>query len=114
MLAGAALYWRRCRPALVMGIALAGGVGTHLLAPEGLSAYAGYFAIYALAVARPPRVSLPVLGPAARPHGAELLHLATERRGDRDGRGRRRLGLRGGDAQSACDRAGRPAPGGGR
>lgn len=58
---GAALWWRRSRPVLVMTVALAGGLVVHLLAPEGVFPYAGLFAIGSLAAARPPHVSLPAL-----------------------------------------------------
>jgi signal transduction histidine kinase len=58
---GAALRWRRERPEAVMAVTLAGGLGTLLLAPETVLPIAGYFAMWSLAVARPPRVSLPGL-----------------------------------------------------
>ena len=58
---GVALRWRRSHPELVMAIALAGGLGMWLLAPDGLIPYAGLFALGSLAAARPPRVSLPAL-----------------------------------------------------
>jgi signal transduction histidine kinase len=55
---GAALHWRRGRPEPVMAVAVAGGLGTLLLAPETVLPIAGYFAMWSLAVARPRRVSL--------------------------------------------------------
>jgi signal transduction histidine kinase len=55
---GAALRWRRRRPEPVMAVAVAGGLGTLLLAPETVLPIAGYFAMWSLAVARPRRVSL--------------------------------------------------------
>jgi signal transduction histidine kinase len=55
---GAALRWRRERPEQVMAITLIGGLGTLLLAPETVLPVAGYFAIWSLALGRPPRVSL--------------------------------------------------------
>jgi signal transduction histidine kinase len=58
---GAALWWRRSHPVLVMAIALAGGLVIQLLAPEGVFAWAGLVAIWSLAAARPPSVSLPAL-----------------------------------------------------
>jgi signal transduction histidine kinase len=58
---GAALHWRRRRPEAVMAVAVVGGLGTLLLAPETVLPVAGYFAMWSLAVARPPRVSLPGL-----------------------------------------------------
>jgi signal transduction histidine kinase len=58
---GAALWWRRTHPVAVMGIALAGGLVIHLLAPDGLFPYAGLIAIGSLAARRPLPVSLPAL-----------------------------------------------------
>jgi signal transduction histidine kinase len=58
---GAALWWRRSRPVLVMAIALVGGGVVQLLAPDGVFPYAGLVALFALAASRPPRVSLPAL-----------------------------------------------------
>lgn len=55
---GAALWWRRRHPEWVMAVALAGGLGIQLLAPEVVLPVAGLFAIGSLAAARPPRVSL--------------------------------------------------------
>jgi signal transduction histidine kinase len=55
---GAALRWRHRRPELVMAVAVAGGLGTLLLAPETVLPIAGYFAMWSLALARPPGVSL--------------------------------------------------------
>jgi signal transduction histidine kinase len=58
---GVALWWRRSKPELVMAIALAGGLVVQLIAPEGVFQYAALVAIFSLAAARPPRVSLPAL-----------------------------------------------------
>jgi signal transduction histidine kinase len=58
---GAALWWRRSHPELVMAIAVAGGAASVVLAPEGLFPYAGLVALGSLAAARPPRRSLPAL-----------------------------------------------------
>jgi len=58
---GAALFWRRSHPELVMAIALAGGAVVQLLAPEGVFPLAGLFAIASLAAARPPLISLTAL-----------------------------------------------------
>lgn len=58
---GAALWWRRSRPALVMLIALAGGLVVHLIAPYGVFPVAALIAMGSLAATRPPRVSLPAL-----------------------------------------------------
>lgn len=55
---GAALAWRRRYPERVMVVALAGGLGVWLLAPEVVLPLAGLFAIGSLAAARPPRISL--------------------------------------------------------
>jgi signal transduction histidine kinase len=55
---GAALHWRRSHPEPVMAVALVGGLGTLLLAPETVVPFAGLFAIGSLAAARRPRVSL--------------------------------------------------------
>jgi len=55
---GAALRWRRSQPERVMAVALLGGLGIQLLAPEVVLPVAGLFAIGSLATARPPRVSL--------------------------------------------------------
>ena len=52
---GAALWWRRCHPELVMAVTLAGGLGILLLAPEVVLPVAGLFAIGSLAAVRPPR-----------------------------------------------------------
>ncbi len=60
---GAALWWRRRRPELVMAVVVAAGLGYHLIVPEIVVPIAGLFAIGSLAAARPPRVSL--LGLAA-------------------------------------------------
>jgi signal transduction histidine kinase len=58
---GAALWWRRSRPVLVMGITLAGGLVTLLLYPEQVFPYGPLVAIGSVAAARPPRVSLAAL-----------------------------------------------------
>ena len=55
---GAALHWRRRYPEWVMAVALAGGFGIWLLAPDVVLPVAGLFAVGSLAAARPPRVSL--------------------------------------------------------
>jgi hypothetical protein len=55
---GAARRWRRTRPEAVMAVAVVGGLGTLLLAPDTVLPVAGFFAMWSLAVARPPRVSL--------------------------------------------------------
>lgn len=55
---GAALWWRRSHPQVVMAIALAGGLVIWALAPDGMFPFAGLVAIFALAAVRPPRVSL--------------------------------------------------------
>lgn len=58
---GIALWWRRAQPERVMAIALVGGLGIQLIAPDGRLPYAGLFALGSLASLRPPRVSLPAL-----------------------------------------------------
>jgi signal transduction histidine kinase len=58
VLQGAALVWRRKRPELVTGIVLAAGLPFHFLVPELVIPIAGLVAIWALALNRPPRVSL--------------------------------------------------------
>jgi signal transduction histidine kinase len=55
---GAALRWRRRYPEWVMAVALLAGAGTQFIAPEGVFPVAGLFAMWSLAIARPPRVSL--------------------------------------------------------
>jgi signal transduction histidine kinase len=55
---GLALRWRRQRPEAVMAVAVVGGLGTLLVAPETVLPIAGFFAMWSLARARPPRVSL--------------------------------------------------------
>ncbi|MDP2711493.1 MAG: sensor histidine kinase [Solirubrobacteraceae bacterium] len=62
---GAALWWRRSHPQVVMAIALAGGLVIWALAPDGMFPFAGLVAIFALAAARPPRVSLLALAALA-------------------------------------------------
>ncbi|WP_433269471.1 sensor histidine kinase [Actinosynnema sp. CS-041913] len=59
---GAALWWRRTHPVLVMGVALVGGLVVQLVAPSAVFPYAGLVAVWALAAARPPWISLPGLG----------------------------------------------------
>ena len=58
---GAALYWRRSHPELVMAIALVGGAVIQLVAPNAVFPYAGLIALASLAALRAPRVSLPAL-----------------------------------------------------
>jgi signal transduction histidine kinase len=58
---GAALYWRRSHPQVVMAITLAGGLAMQLIAPYGVFPVAALIAIGSLAAARPPRVSVPVV-----------------------------------------------------
>jgi hypothetical protein len=53
-----ALRWRRRRPELVMAVLLAAGIGFHFIAPKMVLPVAAYFGMWALAAARPPRVSL--------------------------------------------------------
>jgi signal transduction histidine kinase len=55
---GAALIWRRSRPELVMAVTLLAGLGYQLIVPEIVLPIAGYFAIWSLALNRPPRVSI--------------------------------------------------------
>ncbi len=59
---GLALWWRQTRPVEVFAIAFAGGLVVQLIAPDGVFPYAGLVALFALAAARPPRLSLPALG----------------------------------------------------
>ena len=61
LIQGIALWWRRAQPERVMAIALVGGLGIQLIAPDGLLPWAGLFALGSLAALRPPRVSLPAL-----------------------------------------------------
>ena len=58
---GLALYWRRAHPRLVMAIALAGGLVVQVIAPYGLIPLAGMVALWTLAAAQPPAISLPAL-----------------------------------------------------
>ena len=58
---GAALWWRRSHPEIVMLITVVGGLAIQLVAPDGVFPYAGLVAIFALASTRPPRVSLPAM-----------------------------------------------------
>ena len=55
---GAALTWRRERPELVTAVVLAAGVPYHLLVPDLIIPFAGLVALWSLAMARAPRVSL--------------------------------------------------------
>ena len=55
---GAALFWRRRRPELVMAVLLATGVPYHVLVPEIGIPFAPLFALWTLTLTRPPRVSL--------------------------------------------------------
>jgi signal transduction histidine kinase len=55
---GVALIWRHERPELVTGAVLAVSLGAHLLVPEVVVPVGGMVAVWALARARPPRVSL--------------------------------------------------------
>ncbi|MEU4444028.1 sensor histidine kinase [Actinosynnema sp. NPDC050801] len=59
---GAALWWRRRNPVLVMGIALAGCLVVQLVAPMTVFPLAALVALGSLAAARPPWFSLPALG----------------------------------------------------
>ena len=58
---GAALWWRRRAPVLVMGIALVGGLVVQLVAPMTVFPLAALVAMGSLAAARPPKFSLPAL-----------------------------------------------------
>jgi signal transduction histidine kinase len=58
---GAALWWRRSHPELVMAIALVGGTVIQLVAPKAVFPYAGLIALASLAAVRAPRVSVPAL-----------------------------------------------------
>jgi signal transduction histidine kinase len=58
---GVALRWRRTHPELVMVVVLAAALGFHFIAPEAVLPVGGFFAMWALAAARPPRISLPGL-----------------------------------------------------
>jgi hypothetical protein len=49
---GAALWWRRSHPARVMAIALAGGLVTQLVTPQGVFPFAGLIALGSLAAGR--------------------------------------------------------------
>ncbi len=55
---GAALVWRRDRPELVAAVVLGASLAAHLLIPEIVIPFAGMVAVWSLALARPPRVSL--------------------------------------------------------
>jgi signal transduction histidine kinase len=56
---GVALWWRRSRPELVMGITLAGGVIVQLVAADGIFPYAALVALGSLTYRRPPLLSVP-------------------------------------------------------
>jgi signal transduction histidine kinase len=58
---GIALYWRRSYPRTVMAVAIVGGLAVQVIAPYGLLPYAGMVALWTLAAAQPPRVSVPAL-----------------------------------------------------
>ncbi|OKI33236.1 two-component sensor histidine kinase [Saccharothrix sp. CB00851] len=58
---GAALWWRRRNPVLVMAIALVGGLVVQLVAPLTVFPLAALVAIGSLAAARSPLFSLPAL-----------------------------------------------------
>ena len=58
---GSALVWRHHRPVLALAGAAAGGLVVQLLAPETIFPVAALFAMWSLAVARPPLWSLPAL-----------------------------------------------------
>jgi MYXO-CTERM domain-containing protein len=55
---GGALAWRRRRPELVAAVVLGANLAYHLLVPEVVVPFAGLAAVWSLALARPPRVSL--------------------------------------------------------
>lgn len=74
---GAALWWRRSHPELVMAVTLAGGLGILLLAPEVVLPVAGLFAIGSLAAAPAASVARRPRG-AHRPGGVQLLHTTVE------------------------------------
>jgi signal transduction histidine kinase len=61
VLSGAALVWRHQRPVLALAGAAAGGLMVQLLAPETIFPIAALFAMWSLAVTRPPLRSLPAL-----------------------------------------------------
>lgn len=111
---GAALWWRRSHPELVMAVTLAGGLGILLLAPEVVLPVAGLFAIGSLAAAPAASVARRPRG-AHRPGGVQLLH--HHRRGHRfhDGPGGGGLGAgRGGTQPPRGHRGGSPPRGGRR
>ncbi len=56
---GAALWWRRSRPELVMAITLAGSVVVQLVSSDGIFPFAALVALGSLTYRRPPRTSLP-------------------------------------------------------
>jgi signal transduction histidine kinase len=58
---GLALYWRRRHPRAVMAITIAGGLLVQIIAPYGVFPFAGMVALWTLAAAQPPKVSLPAL-----------------------------------------------------
>ena len=109
---GAALWWRRSHPVLVMAIALAGGLVIQLLAPEGVFAWAGLVAIGSLAAARPPHGVAAGARAAARAHRAQLPHRDGGGHAVRDGVLGDPVGARRGGAQPAAgDRPGVAAGG---
>ncbi len=55
---GAALVWRRDRPELVAAVVLGASLAAHLLIPDIVIPFAGMVAVWSLALAPPPRVSL--------------------------------------------------------
>ena len=58
VLQAVALRWRHSHPIPVTAVSLIGGAAWLLIAPESVLPVAGYFAVFALASAAPPRVSL--------------------------------------------------------
>ncbi|MCP9487953.1 MAG: sensor histidine kinase [Gaiellaceae bacterium MAG52_C11] len=73
-----ALWWRRVQPGRVFMVALVGGLGIQLVAPDGVIPYAGVFALGSLAAARPPRVSLPALAALLALAALSLLTVSSE------------------------------------
>lgn len=78
LLQGIVLVWRRVHPAQVFAVALVGGLGIQLVAPDGVIPYAGVFALGSLAAARPPRVSLRALAALLALTALSLLTVAKE------------------------------------
>lgn len=58
---GVALFWRRTHPRIVMAITAGGSLVVLDVAPDALFPYAAMFALWSLAAAEPPRISLPGL-----------------------------------------------------